>query len=198
LNQTPTTVAQADNANPDAALDTDFAALGETEFKQGNYEKAVKAWRHAVVDDPQNGILVNLLAQGLFATGKYAEAAGATQQSLALLPQDKWGVVTTNYKELYTKIGDYTTQLRALEKASKDKPEDPALHFLLGYHYGYLGYPKEAVTQLDKVIEQVPQDQMAKKLRDIFSEKLKPASTDSTASTTGATENVTASGPTLP
>jgi tetratricopeptide (TPR) repeat protein len=192
-------VAQADNsvANPEDALDTDFAALGEVEFKQGNYEKSVKAWRHAVVDDPQNGILVSMLGQALFATGKYPEAAGATQQALALLPQEKWGVVTTNYKELYSKVGDYTTQLRALEKASKEKPDDPALHFLLGYHYGYLGYPKEAVSQFDKVIAQAPQDQIAQKLRDAFAEKLKPATADQ-PSGNGAANVTAADGPMLP
>ena len=153
-----------------------FAQKGENDFKAGDYKGAVYAWRHALVDDPQNGVLMMMLAQGLFATGSYNEAAGAVQQAMQLLPEDQWGVVVSNYKELYGKIGDYTSQLRALEKAVKQNADDPGARFLLGYHYGYLGYPQQAVKQLDKTLELAPADQLAKKLRDQFNAKLsKPA-----------------------
>ena len=94
-----------------------------------------------------------LLGQALFATGKFDEAAGATQAAMHSLPKDKWGVVVGNYKELYGNTQDYTDQLRALEKAVKDKPDNPALRFLLGFHYAYLGYPQQAVDQLGEGIE---------------------------------------------
>jgi Tfp pilus assembly protein PilF len=153
-----------------------FAQKGENDFKGGDYKSAVYAWRHAVLDDPQNGVLTLMLAQGLFATGTFDEAAGAVQQGLQLLPEDQWGVVVSNYKELYGKIGDYTSQLRALEKAVKQQPDDPGLRFLLGYHYGFLGYPQQAVKQLDKALELAPADQLAQKLRDQLNAKLpKPA-----------------------
>jgi hypothetical protein len=58
-----------------------------------------------------------------------------------------------------------------LETAS-DKAESPALRFLLGYHYGYLGYPKEAVAELDKTLKLVPQDEVAAKLRAQLAAKL--------------------------
>ena len=115
-------------------------------------------------------------AQALFATGKYEEAAGATQASMNQLPKDQWGVVVTNYRELYGKIDDYTSQLRALEKANRDKPNEPALRFLLGYHYAYLGYPQQAVDQLNQAVTLAPRDEMAKQLRDEMQAKLpKPA-----------------------
>lgn len=153
-----------------------FAEKGENDFKAGDYKGAVYAWRHAVVDDPQNGVLLMMLAQGLFAIGNYDEAAGATQQAMTLISDDQWGVVVSNYRELYGKMGDYTKQLRALEKTIKDNPDDPGTRFLLGFHYGYLGYPSQAVKQLGKVIKLQPADQLAKNLRDQFSAKLpKPA-----------------------
>jgi tetratricopeptide (TPR) repeat protein len=132
----------------------------------------VRDFRHALVDDPTNGAYVMLLGQALFASGQYDEAAGATQQATTMLPQDKWGTVISNYKELYPNIGDYTTQLRALEKARDEKPDDPALRFLLGWHYGYLGYPKQAVRELNKTLELAPKDEVAKKVRDAMAEKL--------------------------
>lgn len=152
----------------DLDLNSDFARQGEAAFKAGNYAKAARAWRHAALDDPQNGTLVMMLAQALFATSNYDEAAGATQQGMLLLPEDKWNVVVGHYQELYTKVGDYTTQLRSLEDARKAKPDDPALRFLLGYHYGYLGYPDRAVKELDKGLELAAKDELAQKLRDHF------------------------------
>jgi Tfp pilus assembly protein PilF len=158
----------------------DFVAQGEAAFKAGNYEAAVRAWRHALVDDPQNGVLVLMLAQALFATGKYDEAAGAVQFAMQLLPEDKWGVVVSNYAELYRGNQDYTNQLRALE-AARDKSDSPAARFLLGYHYGYLGYPKQAIRELDKALELAPQDEMAKKLHALLSAKLSPSATPAPA-----------------
>jgi tetratricopeptide (TPR) repeat protein len=116
-----------------------------------------------------------MLAQGFFATGQFNEAAGATQQAMQLLPKEEWGVVVKNYKELYSSVQDFTDQLRALEKAVKEKPNDPALRFLAGFQYAYLGYPKEAVDQLDKGLKFAPRDEMAKKLRDEMAAKLPKA-----------------------
>jgi cytochrome c-type biogenesis protein CcmH/NrfG len=156
-----------------AAGTIDYAALGETEFRAGNYVAAENHWRHALVDDTSNTAIVMLLGQALFANGKYDEAAGAIQHALRLLPAEKWGVVVGHYTELYRSNQDYTDQLRALEAAS-EKPEtdSPGVRFLLGYHYGYLGYPKHAVRELDKTLAQVPQDDTAQKLRTIMAARV--------------------------
>lgn len=55
----------------DAATSGGFAAKGEASFKAGDYAGAVYAWRHAVIDDPQNPVIAMMLGQALFATGKY-------------------------------------------------------------------------------------------------------------------------------
>jgi tetratricopeptide (TPR) repeat protein len=143
-----------------------FAEKGENDFKAGNYKAAAYAWRHAAVDDPKNGVLMMMLGQALFAAGQYDEAAGATQAAMQLLPEDQWGVVVKNFRELYGRQGDYTTQLRALEKDVKTNADNPATRFLLGFHYGYLGYPSHAVKQLDKTLTLAPADPIAKKLRE--------------------------------
>ncbi len=46
--------------------------------------------------------------------------------------------------------------------------DDPALRFLLGYHYGYLGYTKQAVQELDKALDLEPRALGSQKLRDLF------------------------------
>ncbi len=149
-----------------------FSEQGEAAFKSGDFKGAEYAWRHAVVDDPQNPVLVMMLSQSLFANGKFDEAAGATQAAMQQLPKDQWGVVVTNYKDLYGSMQSYTDQLRALEKATKEKPDNPALRFLLGFHYAYLGFPQQGITQLDKAVKLAPQDEMAKQLRTQLQTKL--------------------------
>jgi cytochrome c-type biogenesis protein CcmH/NrfG len=124
------------------------------------------------VDDPQNGVLVMMLSQALFATQQFNDAAGAVQAATQMLPPDKWDVVIKNFRDLYGKGEDYTTQLRALEKQAREKPDDASLRFLLGFHYGYLGYPTEAVKQLEKCVSLAPQDEVGRKLLKVFSDKL--------------------------
>lgn len=152
---------------------TDFAARGDADFKAARYQQAIVDWRHALVDDPKNGGIVLLLAQALFATGQYDEAAGAVQHAISTLPQDKWGLVVAKYKDLYGNYGDYTNELKALERARDAQPESPAIRFLLGYHFGFLGYPKQAVHELDKAIELMPKEEVAHKLRDHFQAQIK-------------------------
>jgi hypothetical protein len=160
----------ADSSAQDAARS--FADEGEAAFKKGNYAGAMYALRHAAVDDPKNAVVVLLLGQALFATGKFDEAAGATQAAMRQLPQEKWGVVISHYTELYADTKDYTRQLRALEAAVKEKPGDPALRFLAGFHYAYLGFAQQAIDQLDKTLKLAPRDEMARQLRDELRGKL--------------------------
>ena len=150
----------------------EFAVAGENDFRQGNYQSAVRDLKHAMLDDPNNGTLLLLMSQALFATGSYDEAAGAVQQAMQMLPEDQWGVVVSNFRELYPKVGNYTDQLRGLEKQVKEKPDSPALRFLAGYHYGYLGYPTDAFKQLEKAKALAPQDEMAKKLLEVMAARV--------------------------
>jgi tetratricopeptide (TPR) repeat protein len=167
-----------------AATASVFADRGEAAFRAGDYKGAVYAWRHAVIDDPQNPLVLMLLGQALFATGHFDEAAGATQGAMQMLPKEHWGVVVKNFRELYGNPLDYTTHLRALEKAEGEKPNDPAMRFLAGFHYAYLGYPNESIDQLDKGLKIVPRDEMAKQLRDEMQAKLPGAVTTPAAPAT--------------
>lgn len=150
----------------------EFGHQGETSFKKGNYSGAVYAWRHAVVDDPQNSIVVMELGLALFATGKYEEAAGATQAAIRALPKENWGTVVRHYQEIYGNQQDYTHQLRALEKAVSQKPNDPALRFLAGFHYGYLGFLPQSIEQLEHAVSNEPRDEVAKQLLDEMKSRL--------------------------
>ncbi len=150
----------------------EFDALAEEAFKRGDYELAAKYWRHALLEDPQNGLLLLLMGQALFGAGKYREAAGAVQAGMALLNEKDWGVVVENWRELYPDAGEYTRQLRALEDAVRKNTRDPALRFLLGYHYGYLGYPADAARELGYLKELAPQDKIGLRLYELMQQKV--------------------------
>ena len=139
--------------------------------RPGDYAGSGQSWRHAIVDDPNNATLFLMMSQALFASGNYDESAGALQMGLMQMPEEQWGVVVENYKELYAPNDDYANQVKALEKSAKEKPDDPARQVLLGYHYGYLGYPVQAVVKLNRTMELAPQDMMAQKLREVMAAK---------------------------
>ncbi len=158
----PTSATMTDEAG--SARSTELIHRGEAEFKKGNYSGATYSWRHAIVDDPQNPVVVMELGLALFAIGKFDEAAGATQAAMRALPKEHWGTVISHYRELYGNHQDYTRQLRSLEKAILAKPHDPALRFLAGFHFGYLGFLPQSIEQLEFAIQSEPRDEMAKQL----------------------------------
>jgi len=161
----------SDTTDPAAARSEQFELRGEYAFHARDYMAANRDWQHALVDDPSNGALAMKLALAMFAVGKYREAAGTTQQLLMLLPQEKWGQAVSDYKKLYANPKDYLDQLKSLAKAVADKPNDPALRFLLGFHYGYSGRVADAVRELNKLVQLEPKDQLGRKLRDLMTDK---------------------------
>lgn len=148
---------------------------GELRFRSRDYRSAAYYWKHASAGDPQNGVLKMMRAQALLANGQFNAAATATRDAMQLLPESQWGVVVTNRRELYGEPRDYLDQLLALDKAAKANPADPALRFLAGFHYAYLGYPKAAVDNFDKGLKLSPQDELALKLRNDMQARLTPA-----------------------
>jgi tetratricopeptide (TPR) repeat protein len=177
---TNTTVeAPATTDPPPAAAPNDFAAQGEAAFRNADYAGAVRAWQHALVDDPKNATLVLLIGQAYFAQGKNDEAAGAVQAALASMPQDQWGVVVAHLDELYGDPAAFTSQLRALETAATTTPS-PAAQFLLGYYHGYGGDPARAVTDLEQGLRSAPQDHVMQRLRDAMQAKLAAAAAPKT------------------
>ena len=160
-----------------AARSRDFANQGVASFQKADYEAAASGLRHAMIEDPGNPILLMELGMALFAMGKYEEATGAIQTGMHQLPPDDWGMVVTHYADFYADPQDYTRHLQGLEQGVKAKPNDPSVRFLLGYHYGYLGFFKQSMEQLDKTIRIEPRDEMAKQLlNEIKSRRSKPDS----------------------
>ena len=126
----------------------------------GKYADAVKALRHAVVDDPTNGPLLALTGEALWANGNYNEAAGAIQQSLLATPETDWVGVSSRAARLIP-----AEAVGNLARAIGDK-ESPELRFLAGYQSFGAGKFDEAAAHLDLLLKKAPDDAVAKKLRD--------------------------------
>jgi tetratricopeptide (TPR) repeat protein len=165
-----------------------FAKQGEEAFRAGDYDRAVRAWRHAVVEEPKNASALIMLAQSLFAMARYDEAAGATQQAMMLLPEDQWLTTAKNSKSLYRNNREYLDQLSRLEEAVEKDPSDPALRLELGFQYALSDQQVLALRQLDKLIELVPEDQLGHKLRDFVAHKRMKASSSFSPSSSAASQ----------
>jgi tetratricopeptide (TPR) repeat protein len=159
----------------DRTAPTDVVSLGRRDFWRGHYDQALAHWELALAENPDSGVIRLLLAQAYFALGKYEAAASAAQAGMHSLPQRDWGSVVRNYRHVYANIQDYTDQLRKLEAARTAQPDDVTLRFLLGYHFGFLGYPRQAVTELDKALALQPDDINAKQLQEGFAAQMRPA-----------------------
>jgi hypothetical protein len=165
-----------------------FATQAEEAFRTGDYDRAVRAWRHAIVEEPKDASAIIMLAQSLFAMAQYDEAAGATQLAMMLLPEDQWLATAKNSKSLYRNNKQYLDQLSGLEKAVEKAPSDPALRFELGFQYALSDQQDLALLQLDKLIELVPGDQLGHKLRDLVAHKRMEASASLSPSSSAASE----------
>src|SRR5258708_3864015 len=138
------------------------------------YGEAAHNWRQELAEDSRNPRLILLFAQALFQSGQFDEAAGAVQYALTLAPQKEWNAIFPRFGELYQdNIFDYSSRLRELEKTRTQKTDDPALRFLLGYHYASLGYGDEAVRELAQVQKLAPKDDVARQLREMMEPKRK-------------------------
>jgi hypothetical protein len=157
----PTLPPPAAVEKPQAEPEADFAARGQEQFLAGKYADAVKSLRHAVLDDPKNGPLLALTGEALWAAGNFNEAAGAFQQSLLATPEADWKAVAHRAARL-TPADSVTALGNALVKE-----EQPSLRFLAAYQSFGAGKWEEATAHLDVVLKKAPDDQVAKKLREL-------------------------------
>lgn len=146
----------------------------ETAFRAANYPQAARLARHATVEKPRNGRVFLFLSQALFALGDYPESAQAARQGMALLDASDWGWFVQNFRRYY-RNSDYVGQVRQLEEFAAENPGSVDAHFLLGYHYGYLGYRAEAREHLAKARALDPAGHMRAELLAHFGGESSPA-----------------------
>jgi tetratricopeptide (TPR) repeat protein len=135
-----------------AKFDEARAAFGE-----GQYEQALKLTDAALAQLPHDAVLHEFRSLVLFALGRYAESAATIHPVLDVGPGWDWKTLSS----LYPSTDVYTEQLRALEAARNKDQKAADLHFLLGYHYLTCGFPDEALNELRRTAELLPNDSVA-------------------------------------
>jgi tetratricopeptide (TPR) repeat protein len=159
--------------DPSATANDSFVGQADNLFRAGKYEDAAKAYRHAAVDDPRNGALALRGATALSAAGRYDEAAGAAQQGLALLPTDQWLTATKDAASRFDSAKSADQAWEALKKAADDPKADPGVRFLSGVTAAGREDFARAAADLKAVTTAVPQDGVAKQLKDLVEAKAK-------------------------
>ena len=153
---------------PDIAVGERYLEDAIDAFRDRNYDEALKLAQQSSLKLEDQGPVFLLLGQAQFAAGKYMESAETLHRALGMMEEEDWGIFVENYRDYYGKIGDYTRQLRALESYMKQELTAPFGSFLLGYHYGFLGYPDHATNHLEEAVELAQADDVAKRLLEIF------------------------------
>ncbi|MBI2827609.1 MAG: hypothetical protein HYX69_23280 [Planctomycetia bacterium] len=125
-----------------------FIELAVRALKSGDYQAVLVQIEPVVTEQPGEGYAWLIRAQALFGLARYTEAAESLHTALRLLPQERWGQPVVRFREYFASAAEYTARLRALEWHVRSQPQDPAGHYLLGYHYGYLGHEELATREL--------------------------------------------------
>jgi tetratricopeptide (TPR) repeat protein len=139
------------------SADDDMLNAAIAAFKQGDYDSALDITNKAVAQYPTDAVLHEFRATVLFAKGDYQQSAAVLHSLLAVGPGWDW----TTMSKLYPDISVYTSQLRALEASVRNRPDDPAGHFVLAYEYMTAGHTDAAAGQLAKVTQLVSSDKVA-------------------------------------
>jgi hypothetical protein len=118
--------------------------LGKEAFAAEEYARAFSRFRRATKLAAREPMAHFLLAQALFAIGKYDEAVESIHAGLRLRPD--WPKSRFRAAELYgPNAAEFAEHLKRLEAAVDRHPDDPVLLFLYGYQLWFDGRQDEAV-----------------------------------------------------
>ncbi len=107
------------------------------------YGRAIQRFRDAAKRTPDDAVPQFLLAQSLFAAGRYAEAVDAVHTGVRLRPD--WPNARFPPRDLYgPNAAEFADHLRRLREALDLLPDDPVLLFLYGYELWLDGRHEEA------------------------------------------------------
>ncbi len=137
-------------------------------FQRQSYSRAIKSLDALKLETDPHFPAELLRAQTLFAQGKYDDANVALHRALEGLPESEWGLIVENYLDYYLLPKPFEWQLRNLEKYVAGHPNSESAALLLGYEYGFLGYPAEAFAYLQRANALAPGDRIAIRLQQRF------------------------------
>ncbi|WP_339910336.1 tetratricopeptide repeat protein [Symmachiella dynata] len=179
---------------------SNYFAEAREAFYAGDLKTAMDKIELAIKEMPSNSDLHQFRSLVLFSMKQYGQAAASAHVALTAGPGWNWDTL----KSLYPSADIYTARLRALEEARDQNKQDPAIRFLLAYHYLMLNHIESAAKELTQVVALEPRDELAAKMLGTITgqevETQQPAeqpqtSVETNASGLGALSNAGNSGP---
>jgi Flp pilus assembly protein TadD len=130
-------------------------ALGKEALAAQEYGRAVSRFRQSTKLFAHDAMAHFLLAQALFALGKYDEAVDAIHAGMRLRPD--WPKSRFRSVELYgPNAADFPEHLKRLEAVLDRHPDDPLLLFLLAYELWFDGRQNEALPMFRRAAAVAP------------------------------------------
>ena len=128
-----------------------LVGLGRAAFADREYGRAAERFRQAAVLTPNQPTPQFLLAETLFALGKYHDAVDAIHAGMLLQPD--WPNARFQPLDLYgPHPADYADHLKALADALDRRPGDPDLLFLSAYMLWFDGRKDDARPLFQKAL----------------------------------------------
>jgi tetratricopeptide (TPR) repeat protein len=134
-----------------AELDNLDASLepASDSFREGNYQMAI-AHLIRLPDEVRESPRAELLrAYALFGLSNYRAAALAQARALLQLSPAAWQPEANRAAQRFGDRDRYDQLVRQLEAYVRAEPDDAASRFVLGAHYGFRGFPRDAMRQLE-------------------------------------------------
>ncbi|MCC6575044.1 MAG: hypothetical protein IT462_14805 [Planctomycetes bacterium] len=157
---------------PDPDADREYKGLsselayelsrGHKAFRQGDYDTALKAYKEAVILEPNNAGAKYRLALGSFAAGKYSFGAFAVRRAIAVDVDSIKAV--PDLRESYSDDAVFKAHLKALSDEAAKNADDGDVQLLLGFTLLYSGDARGATAPLEAALKVNPQDAAAKAL----------------------------------
>ncbi|MBI3722413.1 tetratricopeptide repeat protein [bacterium] len=139
--------------------DEECEQLGIHLLEQGQFERAAQAFRAAREARPTSRYASYLLAQALFATGDYTEAALAIRDGAARNPD--WPRIKVDARNFYGETKALKAQIEKLESFAKSHPEDGNAQLVLGYVSYFIRDYRRAEQVFSSIEKAHPDDGLA-------------------------------------
>lgn len=138
---------------------------GVQSFEAGNFDSAAREFAAAMALAPEDAIMPFAYAQALFASERYAEAAGVIRQALKDMPPQEQGVFYP--RGLYSDDDVLFAQIEKLLDRTDAHGFNPDIELLLGYHLLGIGEPDYARGPLEEAAKDPRNTQAAQVLLDL-------------------------------
>lgn len=134
---------------------TDYLELGNTEFDNHNYNKAIEYYTKALDEDPNNADIYSYRAGAFDQAGRYDKAISDYKKCLTLSPGNEYALANIGWAYFHKK--SYNEALTRFQDYDKTVANDVDTKLGLSVTYFMLKDYDECKTYLKQLIELVPE-----------------------------------------